>query len=268
MGERADPEPLDAEQGIEDASTEPNEDELCSNCSRSHLDAWADPEETLLLLDFDDTLFPIKGEFCDEHLDDLTAHCKVVTQFLRTAVSLCHVCIVTMATPEWVEEQIWKLMPEFRDLMTELKIKIAFARRHEYARDAFRDTRSPSQYLKTQVMKKVVQDFYTSSNGNTMQGELRKRRSWKNIMSIGDSEWERLALQDVVFHHNQRDRHGAWKECRCKTLMLTKEPTFQQLTQELHEVTNWLPTLLHHDGDLDLVFDDVEKTITGEGLGL
>ena len=79
-------------------------------------------------------------------------------------------------------------------------------------------------------------------------------RSWKNLVSIGDSTAERFALQDVVYRHVQRGRLGRWKECRCKTLQLFLEPSLEQL--------QCLPALVTHVADVDVEFD---KTVYNVG---
>jgi hypothetical protein len=238
-----------------------SEDDACgpdspkhSIFSRSHEDSWCDSSETLLILDWDDTLYPttftgsllIQGK--QEDPDEIQAHADAVRALLSAAADAAHVAIVTMAVSEWVQSCMEKHMPGLSACLTELGVDIVTARRN--SRGCRKECREPSQFLKTQAIAKVVRDFY--SGPELEQDGSPKKRSWKNIMSIGDSSAERLALQDVVFRHQQRDRDGVWKECRCKTLTLLNEPTRAQLTQELRVITQWLPTLLHHDGDLDL----------------
>lgn len=244
-----------------------------SPLSRSHIDRWSDRDETLIIFDWDDTLCPTshvqrcppQGEEhgCDEALQE---HQRAVEELLRLAVGLGQVSIVTMASSSWVEESILRVMPGLQTCLVELGIQVVSAREgvgRKRLREAFGDCREPTHYLKRRAMSRVIRDFYETSRRTLKQAiwdmqvshtgcSTRKARSWKNIVSIGDSAAERLALQDLVFKRCQRDRHGRWKECRCKTLKLIAEPDLGQLTAQLRRVAQLLPALVRHDGDADL----------------
>lgn len=229
-----------------------------SAASTSHLELWHQPDETLILFDFDDTLCPshhsrvhpdckaLSGPFGPA----LARHEAAVTRLLQAATDRGHVQIVTMAQNSWVERCITDLMPGLRDTLSNLRIPIVSARAdltNQDLRQANGDGRDPSHFLKTRTMKRVIKKFYGSGEHH---------RSWKNILSIGDSEAERCALQDIVFRHTQKDRNGVWKDCRCKTLLLRDKPTLEELTAELEFVAQLLPALVLHDGDLDMDIDE------------
>lgn len=97
----------------------------------------------------------------------------------------------------------------------------------------------------------VVTDFYGSTTCVTG-----KPRSWKNVLSIGDSDAERLALQDVMWWRVQRGNGGRWKMCRCKSVKLKQEPSVTELSAQLLQLAQLLPTCVQHNDDLDLMFDD------------
>jgi len=226
-----------------------------STCSRSHLDRWAEPSETLVIFDWDDTLCPTSHTVAQpscEH-DDAAAleeHFAAVEDLLLHAADIGHVAIVTMAAEGWVERCAKRYMPRLEALLERLQIPVFVARSSVPAfhrRGVLEECRDPGQFLKTHAIERAVREFYSG------QGE--RPRSWKNILSIGDSQAERLALQDVVFRRQQRDRCGRWKECRCKTLLLLEQPSLAQLTAELRLVVQWLPALVCHDGDADLEVD-------------
>lgn len=238
-------------------------DQGFSSVSNSHIERWSDVDETLILFDFDDTLCPtshlMEHPECRAGVDqDLEKHEAVVSRVLEMATSLGQVQIVTMATDAWVEEKLTDLMPGVRDKIQELNIPIVCARANLNSRQlraARSDRRDPSHFLKAQAMKRVIRKFY---HGNKHGG-----RSWKNILSIGDSEAERLALQDIVFHRCQRDRKGGWKECLCKTLLLLNSPKLVELTAQLKFVEHLLPALVQHDGDvhMDIDKEDLEAAM-------
>jgi hypothetical protein len=164
-----------------------------------------------------------------------------------------------MAQRCWFDSCVALLMPQVADVLKELKIEVVCAREsttQRLRRLAFSDDRNPSQYLKTKAMERVIKNFYKAPGILT-----RKSRSWKNIVSVGDSVAERLALQDLVFRHSQRGRRGEWKECRCKTLLLVEEPSLAQLTKEVLQLPNILQTLVNYDGDYD---GDYEEDYEGD----
>lgn len=227
-------------------------------------DAWDAPSETLIFLDWDDTLCPTTS--CTNALigrmaavaDDvlMLAHEAAVVNFLKTASELGQPVIVTMAQKSWVHTCIAKFMPQVADVLAELKIEIISAREslpQRLRRSALSDDRDPSQYLKFKAMEKAVKQFYKHSRA--------RPRSWKNVISMGDSCAERLAVQDLVFRRVQRGGGGDWKECRCKTLLLLEDPTLEHLTQEIRLMTQLLPVLVRHDGDIhvDISVDDLES---------
>jgi hypothetical protein len=201
-----------------------------------------------------------------EDPEKLKSHSEVIVNLLRIAARSSRVYIVTMATRDWIDICMQKLLPGMPDHLAELGIEIVLARRQ--SRKAFADCRNPSQWMKVQAMTKIVRGFYRrpSVTSEDSAASCCRKRSWKNVMGIGDQPADRLALEDVIFRHQQRDRKGRWKECRCKTLTLLNSPSLEELTQELRVVTAWLPTLLQHDGDLQLELDGADMTLTGEGL--
>jgi hypothetical protein len=238
---------------------------MVSNRSMNSIasEVWDAPSETLIFLDWDDTLCPTTS--CTKYLTRWTTgapqdvallvHQATVVEFLKAAGALGRVVIVTMAQKAWVNTCIERLMPEMADVLKELKIEVVSAREslpQRLRRQAFSDDRDPSQYLKTKAMDRLIKQFYKNSTPASMAG---KPRSWKNIVSVGDSCAERLALQDLVFRRMQRSGSGDWKECRCKTLLLLENPTLEQLSKELRTVTKLISVLVHHDGDIHVDVD-------------
>jgi len=233
---------------------------------------WSAPSETLIFLDWDDTLCPTTS--C-AHLvnkvavpsaiekEMLSAHELAVIDFLRRASELGHCAIVTMALSGWVQQCIAKLMPAVGDVLKELQIEIVSARDsliQRIRRGAFSDDRDPSQYLKTKAMQRLIKQFYKGGGRMSRSLGATRPRSWKNIVSIGDSECERLALQDLVFQRGQWDRKGEWSECRCKTLLLLDAPGLDGITKEVRCMTAVLASLVSHDGDIhvDIHDDDLK----------
>jgi len=242
--------------------------------SRSDVDRWSEPSETVIIFDWDDTLFPTSymqqhtgscrtivehhAELPEASREAMHFHIGVVEELLRLAGRLGQVLIVTMASEIWVSLCAEKHMPGCQDLFEAVGAQVVAARSgvpKKQQRQACSNDRDPSQYLKTRAMQRAIRDFYSRG----------RRRSWKNVLSIGDSSAERCALQDVIFRQMQRNRHGRWKECRCKTLMLMQEPSLAQLTAQLQRVTKSLPALVTHDGDVDAILDCLDDVLRKTG---
>jgi len=155
----------------------------------------------------------------------------------------------------WVNDCIAHLLPSVADALRELKIDIVSAQESltdRMWRRARSDDREPSHYLKTRAMEHIIKKFYKSPGILSRGGLPGGKRSWKNIISIGDSPAERLALQDLVFRRSQRGQRGEWKECHCKTVRLIDEPSLEQLTKEVEIVPKLLQALVCYDGDMHI----------------
>jgi len=251
--------------------------------SRSHLDVWHEASETLLILDWDDTLFPTTYVWTDPRLrwdepapcfneapdlpahadkpegptmhDLLGQHASTVAAFLRLAVTLGKVVIVTLAEEGWVDLSIKHFLPSLDGLLLDLGIEVAYCRSTvtpRLSRRANEDGYSLGKLLKTQVIARVVKEFYSAG------GDDKKEKSWKNVLSIGDSSIERLALQDVIFQRKQKDSKGDYKVCRCKVIKIISEPNLEMLIAQVQVLAMWLQKLAWHDGDVDLDFSELE----------
>lgn len=74
------------------------------------------------------------------------------------------------------------------------------------------------------------------------------RRAWANILSIGDMPYERDALQNVSF----RRVGPADESLRTKTFTLATGRSLAALSWDLELGLLMLPTMIRHDGDLDV----------------
>lgn len=243
----------------------------------SHVQCWSLPEESVLILDWDDTLFPTTYVWNDPNLhwsrpapcfepggdadpelrkmrELLEQHTSTLAGFLRLAVCLGHVVIVTLAEECWVEMSIRHFLPGLEGLLEELGIEVIYAKamaaaaRHRHF-NLDDDGYDPGKDMKGKAMAAVLKRFYGGRSG---RGTAAGPRSWKNVVSIGDSLAERWALQDVIFQKKQQTTTGRYKMCHCKVVKLLTEPDLQHLMMELQVLTSWLGKLVWHDGDVDL----------------
>uniref|UniRef100_A0A7S4RIE9 Uncharacterized protein n=1 Tax=Alexandrium monilatum TaxID=311494 RepID=A0A7S4RIE9_9DINO len=75
-------------------------------------------------------------------------------------------------------------------------------------------------------------------------------QSWKNVVSIGDSVFERDATQQVVMK-----RPCAKKRCRAKTVKMFDDPTIEELIAQVRLLDELLGALVKYDGDLNIEID-------------
>jgi hypothetical protein len=110
-----------------------------TSTTRSHLDLWQDPMESLIIFDWDDTLCPTSfivkeapdGDASDLSVEDqeaLRRHIATVTTVLSQASALSRVSIVTLATEKWLEDTIKNFMPSIRGVLEDLEVEIIYAR--------------------------------------------------------------------------------------------------------------------------------------------
>eukprot|EP00928_Gymnodinium_smaydae_P000691 TRINITY_DN10266_c0_g1_i2.p1 TRINITY_DN10266_c0_g1~~TRINITY_DN10266_c0_g1_i2.p1 ORF type:complete len:481 (-),score=59.19 TRINITY_DN10266_c0_g1_i2:90-1403(-) len=251
--------------------------------SLASTNAWFEPRETLVFLDFDDTLFPSTWLeqvlppssqntlpalhdlriFDADAVASLTRHESVVISFLRTVAALAgEVVIVTLATPEWVESCMRNFLPRIVDELAELKIRISYARealsRHK-VRGAALEGKDVLPLMKRAAMKTAIKRFYSQ----------RPKQSWKNCISIGDSTAERDALEELMFTRFQCSPSGVQKVVRCKTVKFLSSPSLNDLTSELELMISLFSALAHYDGDISYdihASDDMEAILLREIL--
>jgi len=222
--------------------------------------------ETLIFLDWDDTLCPstclhshiVRDKSPDESLSaTLLAHQTVVIELLRLAAKLGHVVIMTMADKAWVNCSASKVMPDVAEVLKELKIEVVSARERcarWLLRFAISDDRDPSQYLKTKAMKRVIKKTFGGPSKTSKHSEVEPSGNHfcHNLISIGDSWAERLALQDLCW----AGKGGDGKVCHCKTLLMLEDPSLEQISKELRVVAAVLPAVVHFASDIDVDLDE------------
>lgn len=81
-------------------------------------------------------------------------------------------------------------------------------------------------------------------------------QSWKNVISIGDSIFERDAVRRVVLN-----RPSAKKKCRTKTAKLLDEPEIDELISEVRVIHDALGLMVQYDGNLDIEIDEEDLNV-------
>lgn len=204
------------------------------------------PNQTIIILDWDDTLCPSttcmrhhglsvlgalpEGEVADS-LQALSWECQAL---LDLAASLAEkVVVVTNAEEGWVDLSCKAWLPSLQGSLA--KAEVCSARSTWEPRGVS----SPAGW-KARTFEDVIDRFYSRY----------EKQSWKNIISIGDAPHEREALFRVM----RLTAGERGKRCRSKSVKFVLRPSIEQLTREIQMLRESLREIVCHDDDLDLHF--------------
>lgn len=122
------------------------------------------------------------------------------------------------------------------------------------------------------------QNFWSELKGKAIATELARfysqyeGQSWKNVISIGDSDFERFGtwmattgyMQKTGIRQSDIERQGTVElkghtyKVRTKTFKMLGQPTVQELTVELAMVQKWLPLMVKLDDSFDINLNNVD----------
>eukprot|EP00931_Biecheleriopsis_adriatica_P085439 TRINITY_DN5989_c0_g1_i1.p1 TRINITY_DN5989_c0_g1~~TRINITY_DN5989_c0_g1_i1.p1 ORF type:complete len:488 (+),score=89.51 TRINITY_DN5989_c0_g1_i1:64-1527(+) len=251
-----------------------------ASCSSemSHIARWNSQAETLIIFDWDDTLFPTAalGDLLDnpsamhdETLTQLQQFSKCLMAVLQHAACVGHSVIVTLASAEWFSKTVSSCVPDWEDMLSKLGIKVFYARKYLVNPQArlqpvkrmcsWEDETTQEEYLtkgKMRAMTSALKEFYGA-------------RSWKNIVCIGDSYLEKNAITELGMRRKQNDRSGKAKRFRIKVVKFQDTPTVDTLVAEVQALQSLLYQIAQYDDDLlldmssieDLLFDPLDLDI-------
>jgi len=281
---------------------------------RNSQDTFSSADQTILVLDWDDSLFPTtwvrhymglhwryplecqpinatqKGKI-KQALDELSGE---VEEFLHLALTKGRVVIVTLAKVPWVQLSCDNFFPRIGKLLKDQKISIVYAQEAQFTEaelpPAGNDPQSQERYWtkrKQLAISGEVEHFYSQYPG----------QSWKNVISIGDSDFERRATIDTMGSYQLRtdmtpstsqntnqDIDPAdmmclsgtvgnhYRRLRTKTVKMYDSPRIKDLELEIQLLKKWLTSLVSLDRGLDVDLEDDEKLadthrlLTGEVL--
>lgn len=202
----------------------------------SILDLPISRNSTLIILDWDDTLFPTSWTMTQnidlsnplmrrrymkyfEELDDKLSH------LLKMMYNYGDIMIITNAMPEWIELSA-SILPKTSILLNVIEVisaRALYQNHHnmqKWKKNAFRDI----------VIKKIE-----------------KNRYYNNILSIGDAEYEHNAL--VALYNLNAMPHKY-----LKSIKFVKSPNHHTLLQQFIEIERNLKDICKTPRHLDLEF--------------
>jgi len=247
---------------------------------------WMRAPQTVLVLDWDDTLFPTtwlcgkpwfrawianKGhpdemEQADKTL--LTELDKAVQSFIVTASCLGHICCVTLARRPWQARTMETFYPRLTETWQRLGLKVRYAKEERCVEpSSLNMMRGLNSYSETSMEQMLQQERkYVKQKMKAMQRFLKEfymEGSWKNVVSIGDGLAERQALKELGLKHMNpvSRKSGVQKEFRIKTIQMVSNPSCEQLVEQMQVLTSWLPSLVCLDRDFDVDFNSSEEDL-------
>jgi len=230
---------------------------------------YGDTNQTLIFLDWDDTIFPTTALFAEWRVrpaedfdvelpglleERMAAWRESLGGFLGNLRSMSERCvIVTNSKRPWVEKCVRRFAPQLLYIFqgnfgvevvyaSEVTMKKVRARGglRPLARDATSDLQM-SDYLmkqKQEAMRKSAQEFYSRYPGQT----------WKNVLSIGDMPYEHSAVQEMTF----RRRSPAREKLRTKAITVPSSPSINQVTFRLEFFARLMLACVKYDGDMSV----------------
>lgn len=243
-------------------------DSVSSRLTTGTQDEYAEPWQTIIFLDFDDTLFPTtwlheKGLLRNVDRFEAPTDFATLAELERVDQAACdalaaasqlssRICIVTNAQAPWVLNSTQIFMPRLHSVLRGPSAPgIVYARDKLHQRrqagfcteSAYRDNLELREFLtraKTVAMKAEVKAFYSQY----------PQQSWKNLISIGDGSYEHDAIQEITFLHMQPSH----KKLRTKAIKLPDSPTCSEVERHLQTLKMYLSAIVQFNDDLDVDF--------------
>lgn len=193
--------------------------------------------KTLIIFDWDDTLFPTtllvsKGidlsnpTPSNQYISLFTKLDNTLFNLLSNLVQHAQIAIVTNAVKKWVDISLVTL-PKSKVLINK-HIPILSARdlhKQEFPKDM--------KQWKRQTFKKIAET----------------NKNFTNIISVGDAEYEYLATIDLY------DKMAHSKKKLLKTIRLFPNPSFESLINQLDLLSNSFHKIISCNRHLDLKFN-------------
>eukprot|EP00405_Crypthecodinium_cohnii_P038400 CAMPEP_0206546626 /NCGR_PEP_ID=MMETSP0325_2-20121206/12822_1 /ASSEMBLY_ACC=CAM_ASM_000347 /TAXON_ID=2866 /ORGANISM="Crypthecodinium cohnii, Strain Seligo" /LENGTH=630 /DNA_ID=CAMNT_0054045795 /DNA_START=549 /DNA_END=2443 /DNA_ORIENTATION=- len=300
---------------VQEDAPEPPKARPKASARRNSQYAYAHSAQTAIVFDWDDTLFPtsyliddlrlnhkkglgaaVTEDLYEELAESLKELERSVVNLLKLANAKGKVILVTLARHPWVEDSCRSFYGQVGALIQQLGIKVVYAQQGIQV-----------DYDKRRMMSdEEIEHFYASMKGQAISREVEafysqyEGQSWKNIISIGDSDFERvgtmmmaqeymkkcgllanngegfevMVASNEAFARNTGTIHvnGQVFKVRLKTFKMLDCPTIGELKEEIILMQRWLPKMVELDDgfDADLsalddprLVDQIESVLSG-----
>ena len=193
-----------------------------------------DTKDTLIILDWDDTILPTywleinKFSFINSS-DDLVYYQECCYNFFNEIIKNGHVIIITNAEKGWVEKTCQIHLPKIWPIVSTLKIISA--------KTTYIETINCQSKWKELAFKNEI-ELYIKDNPNIL----------KNLISFGDSHYERSAILNV--HKEIKDFAIDYY---IKSVKFADQPTLELLILQLDIITTNIKNIVDENSSLDLM---------------
>lgn len=214
-------------------------------------------------------------------LKELQEHVEAT---LKLAMKMGKVVIVTNAMEPWVETSCRNFLPQLVPLVSQIPVLYARSIYDSACVEAVAQQRQalaggtrssspkagaamPGMYATSGQNKLATYNARLAMQVDAMAPQKWKElafeqeitgfysryqhQSWKNVISIGDSIFERDAVRRVVLN-----REDSKKRCRTKTAKLLDEPEVDELIAQVRVIHDSLGLMVQYDGNLDIEIDE------------
>lgn len=262
---------------------------LGSYDTKTSWNQYAEPMQTLIFFDWDDTLFPTtelldrwglkvtpgqkeainEEALCPEARAWLGTWRQSVQRLLSVACEASAQCtLVTNSKRPWVEDCIEQFVPSLKPLFSrENGPKVVYAREILQEHRKKRKIRPavnavPAKHTLPDVLGHAakVREEMTSAKFVAMMSvatqfyKSYEGQSWKNIISFGDMPYEHEAAQELGL----RRRTANPERLRVKSVLLPLEPKVSELSIRLEFLRMILPVFVNFNADLEV---DLQNSI-------
>lgn len=211
--------------------------------------------KTLILIDWDDTLFPttwvgknkidVATKLLTNRLHNFFSKLDVLLYKLLQNLSKCgKVIIVTNASKKWVDISA-RILPFTKNLIDKRIIVLS-------ARDLYKWRYPSDMYKWKQLVFK-----------NLVTGHIKRKQNINHVISIGDADYEHQALiklNDKKLFSGQTNRHIL------KSVKLIKYPSLELLLDQLILLNKSIINICESSKHMDLKFSPIQGSIGPQQL--
>lgn len=206
-----------------------------------------------------------------------------VEVLLKMSMKLGTVVIVTNAMDPWVETSCRNFLPSLLPLVSSLPVI--------YARSIFEQqgvdvARSPSRES-SPLSRMAMPGMYAANGQNRLQQVNAKMAQQQQTQEISPQKWKEVAFAQEIKDFYSRYQHQSWKnvisvgdsvferdavvlqrptpqkKCRTKTLKLFDDPEIEELVAQVKVVYDVINVMVQYDGDLDIEIDEEDLKMDG-----
>lgn len=215
--------------------------------------------KNLLVLDFDDTLFPTTFYIKHQTLSGLDVLSAIILELILKAEKTCEVILLTSASPLWIEKCVLLFSEELQDKLNNIKILYANWRECDL-NEALQIGVSRTYIVKNKKGDDIR--YCSDMNGgkfNTFYKLLEAFILHTNIdhpfscISVGDSEDERFAVfavtEKIVDKYYREDIHKIIP----KSIKFKSYPSPEEIVTQLIKLMENLNSIIEDQFYMDIV---------------